>query len=125
MAQATDLNTMTPLPDASGFRMQMEGLSIAVLYVACFGWVHLGAPVEFMSVRVLAVFLSGLIVIPLLTGLPIVFLRRMMMGAIKTKSSVSAFAPFARFALYGLQALLIWVATREAYTWIFTESPLA
>jgi hypothetical protein len=123
MAHASDMNTATPMPTESGARMQIEGLSIAMVYAVCFGWVHLGSGVELLSVRVLAIFFSGLIAIPLLTGLPFVLLRKLVMSGIKAQSSVAAFVPFAYFALYALHGLLVWVVTREAYTWYFEMSP--
>jgi hypothetical protein len=36
MAQATDLSTSTPMAARGQLAMQMEGLTIATLYVLCF-----------------------------------------------------------------------------------------
>ncbi len=124
MSQATDLNS-TPMPSPGTVRLQIEGLATALLYVACFGWFHLGAGTEFVSTKVLAVFFAGLIVIPLVTGLPLAMLRRAITEGIAKPTSVAAFLPFAHFALYALQGILVWVATREAYAWVFFRSPLA
>ena len=123
MAQAADLNTSTPMSGRRQFAMQMEGLTIAGLYVLCFGWMHLNGGVEFLSVRVLATFFAGLVAVPLLTGLPVVFVRRMLMNAIRSQPSVAAFATFAHLALYALQSLLVFVVTREAYGWVFSTVP--
>jgi hypothetical protein len=123
MAQATDLNTSTPMADRSQLAMQMEGLTIATLYVLCFGWLHLHSGVEFLSVRVFVSFFAGLIAVPLVTGFPIVFIRRTMMNAIRSQPSIAAFATFAHLALYALQGILVWVVTREGYDWAFTNVP--
>jgi hypothetical protein len=123
MAQATDLNTTTPMADRSHFGMQMEGLAIAGLYALFFGWMHLRSGVEFVSVRVLATFFAGLIVVPLVTGLPVVYLRRAMLKMIRQQPSVAAFATFAHTALYALQGLLVFVVTREGYAWAFMNVP--
>lgn len=117
MAHATEMNASAPRPDH--FRLQMEGLAIAVLYVVFFFWIHLGSGSERVDTRLLAVFFSGLIVIPLLVGMPLVLLRRVISGALPAHSSAAALLPFARLALYGLMSLFVWVVTREAYAWIF------
>jgi hypothetical protein len=123
MAQATDLNTSTPMADRSQFAMQIEGLTIAGLYVFCFGWLHLNSGVEFVSVRVLVSFLVGLIAVPLVTGFPIVFVRRTMMNVIRSQPNIAAFATFSHVALYALQGVLVWVVTREGYDWAFANVP--
>ncbi len=124
MAQAAEFNTTTEMPSASSFRLQMEGLTTAGLYLFCFGWTHLGATTELVTPKVLAVFFAGLIVIPLLTGLPLALLRRSLVDILQKRSSIAAFLPFAQLALYALQGILVWVATHEAYVWIFTGSSL-
>ncbi len=124
MAQATEFNTTTEMPSTSSFRLQMEGLTTAGLYLFCFGWTHLGATTELVTPKVLAVFFAGLIVIPLLTGLPLALLRRSLVDILQKRSSIAAFLPFAQLALYALQGILVWVATHEAYVWIFTGSSL-
>jgi hypothetical protein len=124
MAQAAEFNTSTQMPSASSFRLQMEGLATAGLYLVCFGWTHLGSTTEWMTPKVLAVFFAGLIVIPLLTGLPLALVRRLLVGILHKRSRIAAFLPFAQLALYALQGILVWVATHEAYVWIFTGSRL-
>jgi hypothetical protein len=71
---------------------------------------------------VLAVFLVGLMVVPLVAALPMFMLRRMLVDVLGKRPSVAAFFPFARFALYALQGVMVWVATREAYALIFDGS---
>jgi hypothetical protein len=122
MAHATEMNSAHPMPSAGSFRAQMEGMVTAALYILFFGWIHLGATTELVSARVLAVFFGGLIVIPLVTGLPLGWLRHLVADGLERRSSIAAFLPFARFALYALQAIVVWVATREAYAWIFTAA---
>ena len=122
MAQAAEINTSTEMPSASSFRLQMEGLATAGLYLLCFGWTHLGSSTELVTPRVLAVFFAGLIVVPLITGLPLALLRRSLVGILQKRSRIAAFLPFAQLALYALQGILVWVATHEAYVWIFTGS---
>jgi hypothetical protein len=117
MAQATDMNSATPMPDRSRVGMQVEGLAIAGLYALSFVWIHLGSQTEFLSIRVLVAFFAGLILVPIVTGLPIMFVRRAMMGVLRSQQNVAAFATFANVALYALQGLLVWVVTREAYHW--------
>ena len=113
------------MPDASSFRLQMEGLSTAGLYLLCFGWTHFGSATELMTPKVLAVFFAGLIAVPLLTGLPLALLRRSLVDMLRRQSSIAAFLPFTQLALYALQGILIWIATREAYVWIFTGTRLS
>jgi uncharacterized membrane-anchored protein len=115
MAQATDMNAATPMPDEQTFSMQMEGFASAAVYMLCFGWFHLGSDNALISANLLAVFLVGLIVVPLVAALPMFLLRRVLINVLGKQSSVAAFLPFARFALYALQGVLVWVATREAY----------
>jgi hypothetical protein len=123
MAQATEMNTTPPVPSAGNVRLQLEGMLVAALYVLFFAWIHLGAATEFLSAKVLAVFFGGLIVIPLVTGLPLVWLRRIGIdGVEKRSSSIAAFLPFARLALYALQVVVVWVVTREAYAWVFSSA---
>ena len=123
MAHATELNTSTPMPSASSFRAKMEGMMTAALYAVFFLWIHLGSmTTELISARVLAVFFGGLIVVPLVTGLPLAWLRRLIHDALQKQSSVAAFLPFAQFALYALQGVAVWVVTREAYAWIFLRT---
>ena len=119
MAHTTDMNTTTPMPTTKSFRLQMEGMATAMLYAVCFGWIHLGSGSELVNTKVLAVFLVGLIVVPLLTALPMLMVRRLLIGGLQKQPSVAAFSPFASFALYALQGILVWVATREAYAWVF------
>ena len=119
MAQAADFKTTTEVPSAGSFRLQMEGLSTAGLYLLCFGWTHLGSATELVTPKILAVFFAGLIVVPLLTGLPLALLRRSLGELLQKRSSIAAFLPFAQLALYALQGILVWVATHEAYLWIF------
>lgn len=123
MAGATELNGSTAT--GSTFRAQMDGLATALIYVFCFGYTHLGSGVEFVSTTVLAVFFAGLIIVPLLVCLPVVPVRRALSKALDHKSGIAAFVPLAGFALYALQAILIWVITREAYAWVFTAPPAA
>ena len=125
MAQATEMNSASPLPSSRSFRSQMEGLTTAVLYALCFAWIHLGSRTELLSAKVLAVFFLGLIVIPLMTCLPLAFLRRGIFGTLQRQASIAAFLPFATFALYALQGIVVWVVTREAHAWIFPAPPLA
>jgi hypothetical protein len=106
----------------------MEGLATAVLYAFCFVWIHVGSQTtqtEFLSAKVLAVFFVGLIVIPLLTCLPLAFVRQGIFGTLQRQASIAAFLPFATLALYALQAIVVWVVTREAYAWIFSAAPIA
>ena len=125
MAEAAEIDTTTEMPDASSFRLQMEGMTTAAVYIFCFGWIHLGSGAELISTRALSVFLVGLIVIPLIAALPMVLLRRLLVELLQKQPNVAAFLPFARFALYALQGVIVWVATREAYVWIFGGSALA
>ena len=125
---ATDMNDATPLPDRSTFGLQMEGLATALLYAIAFSWFHLeavaaGTTATLISTKALAVGLVGLIVIPLVVALPMVGLRRALVGAIPKGSAIAASLPFAQVALYGLQCLLVWVVTREAYALLFTAAP--
>jgi hypothetical protein len=115
------MNSSTPMPDRRSVAMQMEGLVIAGLYVLSFVWVHLGSRTEFLSVRVLVVFFAGLILVPIVTGLPIVFVRRLVMNVLRAQPHVAAFTTFANLALYALQGLLVWVVTREAYHWVMAN----
>ena len=117
MAHATDMNTSTPMPDRKHVAMQLEGLVIAALYVFSFVWVHLGSQTEFLSIRILVAFFAGLILVPIVTGVPIVFVRRLMLNVLRSQQNVAAFTTFANVALYALQGLLVWVVTREAYHW--------
>ena len=123
MAGATELNG--PTATGSTFRAQMDGLATALIYVLCFGYMHLGSGVEFLNTTVLAVFFAGLIIVPLLVCLPVVPVRRALSMALEQQSGIAAFVPLAGMALYALQAILIWVITREAYTWVFTAPPAA
>ncbi len=125
MAQATDMNVTTPMPDAKTFGMQMEGLASAGIYVLCFGWIHFVSGSAVISANALAVFLVGLILVPLVAALPVFLLRRVLLGGLSRQPSVAAFLPFARFALYALQGVLVWVATREAYALVFGGSLFA
>jgi hypothetical protein len=125
MAQIADMNTTAPMRSTRSFLMQLEGIVTAAVYVACFGWIHLGSGRELINANVLMVFLVGLIVIPLLTALPMLLLRRLLVTGLQKQPSVAAFLPFARFALYALQGVLVWVATREAYSWVFGGSLFA
>jgi len=126
---ATEMNESTPMPDKGHFGLQMEGLATAVLYLVCFGYSHLaatgaGSTQAFMDTKVLAIMLGGLIAIPVVTALPMVGLRRILATVLPPDSAVGATLPFAQFALYGLQCLLVWVVTREAYAWIFAPAPV-
>ena len=122
MTQATDMNATTPMPDEKTFGMQMEGMASAVVYILCFGWIHAASGGDLISANVLAVFLVGLMVVPLVAALPMFLLRRMLVNVLGRRPSVAAFLPFARFALYALQGVMVWVATREAYALIFDGS---
>ena len=120
MANATEMNTSVPMLGRSQFRLQMEGLATAGLYAFCFGSMHLASNAPLFTTRAAAIFFGGLIAVPLLVGLPLALLRGMLLGLVPGDSSVAAFLPFARFSLYALQAILIWIATREAYAYFFT-----
>jgi hypothetical protein len=122
MAQATDMNAATPMSSEKSFGMQMEGYASAGVYILCFGWIHFASEDALITANVLAVFLVGLMVVPLVAALPMFMLRRMVVGVLGKRASVAAFLPFARFALYALQGVLVWVATREAYALIFDGS---
>lgn len=119
MSQATELNTSTPMPSAGDFQFKMQGMLCAAIYTGSFVIAHSAARLPFLDTMTAAVFLAGLVVIPAIIGLPLAALRRMLAGQAEGESSVAAFLPFAQFALYGLAALLIWLATREAHHWIF------
>lgn len=123
MAHATELNTSPAVVDRGHFGMQMEGVMLAGLFAVCFVWMHLSSGAELTSVRILVTFFSGLIVVPLLTGLPIVFVRRMMMDLIRSQPTVKAFATFSHLGLYALQGVLVWVVTREGYNWAISTVP--
>ena len=122
MAPSIEMNTTTPMRSAKSFRLQIEGMTTAAVYIFCFGWIHLGSGAEMISTRALSVFLVGLIVIPLIAALPMVLLRRLLVELLQKQPNVAAFLPFARFALYALQGVIVWVATREAYAWAFGGS---
>ncbi len=124
MAQATEMNVATPMPDGKTFGMQMEGLASAIVCILCFAWIHLASGNALIAVKVLAVFHVGLIVVPLIAALPMYLLRRVLVGMLGRRPRVAAFLPFARFALYALQGLVVWVATREAYALVFAGSPI-
>jgi hypothetical protein len=119
MAQSIEMNTTTPIPSVKNFRLQLEGMTTAAVYIVCFGWIHLGSGAELISPKVLSLFFVGLIVVPLIATLPMVLLRRGLAALLRKQPHVAAFLPFARFALYALQGILVWVATREAYAWVF------
>ncbi len=124
MAQSTEMNTAAPLPTPGTFRLQMEGLAAAAVYGACFVWFHLQSGGEIIDTRILATFLVGLIVVPAAAAFPLLVLRRALLPMLEKQSSIAAFMPFTRFALYALQGLVVWVATREAYAW-FLGTPAA
>ena len=117
MSQTTEMNTTTPT--AGNFRMQMEGLATAILYAAYFVMVHLGANLDVDMTTLLAVFFVGLILVPLLVALPLTLLRGAVTNELSDQANLSAFLPFASLALYALQAIALWVITREAYHWAF------
>ncbi|MAG32234.1 MAG: hypothetical protein CL908_15230 [Deltaproteobacteria bacterium] len=126
---ATEMNATTPMPNKRSFGLQIEGLMAALLYLICFGWTHLaavgtGATQTLLSAKLLAVFLAGMIAIPLVTLLPLVGLRRVLAGVLSRGSAIGAAAPLAQVALYGLQCLLLWIITREVYAWLFAQ-PIA
>jgi len=120
MAQATDMNAATPMRDDKTFGMQIEGFASDAVYILCFGWVHLASGHALISANLLAVFLVGLIVVPLVAALPMFMLRRVVVEVLGKQPSVAAFLPFSRFYLYALQGVLVWVATREAYALVFS-----
>lgn len=126
MADTTHLNPDVPMPTGASFRLQMEGMATAAVYVASFAWFHLGSGAILVSANVLAIFLVGLIVLPLMAAMPIVLLRHLVIDNFhKKQPAVAAFLPFARFALYALQGVFVWVATREAYAWVLKEGMLS
>jgi hypothetical protein len=122
MAETTHLNPDTPMPTGASFRLQMEGMATAGVYVGSFGWFHLASGMQLVTANVLTVFLIGLISLPLLAAMPIVLLRHLVIDNLQEKQpKVAAFLPFARFALYALQGVFVWVATREAHAWVVRE----
>ena len=123
MAQSTEMNTAAPMPTPATSRLQMEGLASAAVYVACFGWFHLQSGGPLLDSRILAIFLIGLILVPALAALPLLALRRAVVPMLETRPRVAAFMPFTRFALYALQGLVVWIATREAYTAFLGPGP--
>jgi hypothetical protein len=126
MADTTNLNPDLPMPTPASFRLQMEGLATAGVYVASFGFFHLSSGNTLVNANVLGVFLIGLLVVPLVAAMPAALLRHFVVDLLQQKQpSVAAFLPFARFALYALQGLLVWVATREAYAWVVAQGWLA
>ena len=124
MAQSTEMNTSAPMPSHTSFRLQMEGMVSAMIYALCFSWFHLDSGGELVNTRILTVFLIGLIVVPALSAMPMVLLRRMLLPLLEKQSGVVAFMPFTRFALYALQGIVVWVATREAYAWYFGSAAI-
>lgn len=99
--------------------MQMEGMATAVLYTVFFALVHLGAHFDVGMTKLLAVFFAGLLFVPLLVALPLTLLRGALAQGLARQENLASFLPFARFALYALQGLALWVITREAYHWAF------
>ena len=119
MADTTQLNPDLPMPTTASFRLQMEGLATAAIYVVSFGFFHLASGRPLVTANVMGVFLIGLMVVPLVAAMPTALLRHFVVDMLqRNQPSVAAFLPFARFALYALQGLLVWVATREAYVWV-------
>ena len=120
MAETTHLNPNTPIPSIGSFRLQMEGLATAAVYVAAFAWFHLASGTPLLTANVLVVFLVGLIFLPLMAAMPMVLVRHIIIDNLQQKQpTIAAVLPFARFALYALQGVFVWVATREAYAWAF------
>ena len=119
MAPSIEMKTTAAMPSAKNFRLQLEGMTTAAVYVFSFGWIHLGSGAELITTKALALFLVGLIVVPLIAALPMVLLRRLLVDLLRKQPNVGAFLPFTRFALYALQGVMVWVATSEAYTWAF------
>jgi uncharacterized membrane-anchored protein len=119
MAPATELNTSAPMPTEADFNLKMQGLLSAGIYALSFGVAHSSAALAFFETRSLSIFLAGLILIPLVIGYPLAMLRRIVVQKTTGGSSAGAFVPFAQIALYGLAAILIWVATREAHAMLF------
>ena len=127
---ATEMNSSIPMPDQRRFGMQMEGLMASMLYLVCAAWTHLaavdaGTTPDLISTKVIALSLVGLIAIPFTVTFPMVLLRRLVTEQANKRASVSAVVPFARFALFGLQCLLIWVVTQHAYARLFAPRVLA
>jgi hypothetical protein len=125
MSHAADLSSTDPTPSRQTFRAQMEGLAMTLLYAVAFVWMHLASGRPTIDPIVLGAFFAGLFAIPLLVAMPLVMLRRLLFDTLRRHAGVAAFLPLAGFAFYGLQMVLVWVATREAYSWVMTRGPIA
>lgn len=119
MAQATELNTSVPMPSKALVQLKMQGLLCASVYAASFGVAHSKAALAFFDTKNIAIFLLGLVLVPLLVGYPLALLRRMMGREEGVESDAIAFLPYIYFASYGLASILVWIATREAHQIIF------
>lgn len=119
MAGATDLSTTSPLPSNSQFNLKMQGVLAAGVYALSFGVSHTQAGLPLLETKPMAVFLAGLILVPLVVGYPLALVKQTMARSSRSESGAAAFVPFAQVALYGLAALLVWVATREAHGFFF------
>ena len=121
MASATEMNTTTPDVTPGNFRMGMQGLLTAILYSVSFMSAHLAQGWPIFQAIPLAVFLAGLIIVPLAIGYPLALVANHMGAQAGSESSAAAFLPFMRFAIYGLAGILIWVATQEAHMQVFSQ----
>lgn len=121
MASATDMTSTTPDVSPKNFRMGMQGLLAAAIYTASFASTHLAAGWPILEATPLAVYLVGLVLVPLAIGYPLALVAGWLRGSGGGESSAAAFLPFLQFAIYGLTGILIWVATREAHLRAFTR----
>jgi hypothetical protein len=106
--------TPAPAPARDPRPLQLEGLGIAGFYALSFLWVHLTSGLPLLGIPVVVCFLVGLVAVPVVVGLPVVLLRRALVPG-EAPGPLAAIAPLAPFACYGLQMVLVYLATSHAY----------